>query len=283
MPEIWFPHLNIEIMNLDRVFVTIFGVDIYWYGIFIALAFLAGIYVAVFNAKRSKIDSEVIFDFIPIAMILAIVGARLYYVIFSFSYYKNNLGEIFALRDGGLGIYGGIIATFLGFYIYCRKKKIDFLSYCDLAIPGVALGQSIGRWGNFFNKEAFGGYTDNLFAMRIRTDVASFIPKDLQVLSFNGANYIQVHPTFLYESFMDFCIFLILMYFYKKKKFDGQIFFTYFILYGTGRFFIESLREDQLLFLGIPISMIVSFAFVVMASCLMYFKLKNVESIEKAD
>lgn len=270
MPEIWFPHLNIEIDTLNRICFTLFGIDVYWYGVLIALAFILGLQVAVFNAKRRGFNSDYLYDFIPIAMVCAIIGARIYYVLFSFSYYKNHINEIFSLRDGGLGVYGGIILAFFALYIYTKRKNINFLNMCDIAIPGVALGQAIGRWGNFFNKEAFGGYTDNLFAMRLRTDVASFIPNGMEILDFNGVEYIQVHPTFLYESIWDFSIFVFLMFYLKNKKFDGHIFFLYIALYGLGRFFIESLRQDQLTIFGVPISMIVSFFAFFVAIVLIY-------------
>lgn len=278
MPEIWFPHLNIEIYTLDRVAFTLFGLDVYWYGIFIALAFIVGLFVADFNGKRVSYNTEIIFDFIPYGMIFSIIGARIYYVLFSFSYYKDHLNEIFSLRDGGLGVYGGIICAFFALFLYSKKRNINFLESCDVAIPGVAIGQAIGRWGNFFNKEAFGGYTDNLFAMRLRTDIASFVPKNLEILTFNGADYIQVHPTFFYESVMDLSISIFLLLFYKNKKFDGHIFCLYFALYGFGRFFIESLREDQLMFLGIPISMAVSFIFVALSVTII---LKNTKKLGK--
>ncbi len=274
MPEIWFPHLNIEIMKLNRVCFTLFGIDVYWYGVLIALAFVAGLQVAVYNSKRVDFNSELYYDFIPFGMLFAIIGARLYYVLFSFSYYKDHLNEIFSLRDGGLAVYGGIILSVISLYVFTRIKKVDFLTMCDIAIPGVALGQAIGRWGNFFNKEAFGGYTDSLFAMRIRTDVAAFIPKDMEILTFNGADYIQVHPTFLYESVLDVSIFAFLMYFLTKKKFNGQVFFLYICLYSLGRFFIESLRQDQLIFMGIPISMAVSFVAFFTATLLIVANLK---------
>ncbi len=279
MPEIWFPHLNIEIEHLNRIAFTIFGIDVYWYGIFIATAFMVGLQVAIYNAKRCDFDSELFYDFIPIGMLFGILGARLYYVLFSFDYYKNHLNEIFSLRDGGLGIYGGIILGGIALYVFCRVKKISFLKVCDLAAPGLAIGQAIGRWGNFFNKEAFGGYTDNPFAMRIRTDVAAFIPNGMEVFNYNGADYIQVHPTFLYESVLDFSIFVFLMYFMKKKKFDGQIAFLYVMMYSFGRFFIESLRQDQLLFMGIPISMLVSLGGFITALALTIYMLKKKEGL----
>ncbi len=259
MPEIWFPHLNIEIETLNRVCFSIFGIDVYWYGVLIALAFLLGLQVAVFNSKRFGFNGDYFYDFIPYGMICAIVGARAYYVLFSFPYYKDHLNEIFSIRDGGLGVYGGIILAVIALYIFTRIKKLNFLQMCDLAVPGVALGQAIGRFGNFFNKEAFGGYTDNIFAMRIRADVASFIPDNMEVLNFNGTDYIQVHPTFLYESVSCLLIFTLLMFYLPKRKFNGHIFLLYIVFYGFVRFFIESLRQDQLLFYGVPISMIVSF------------------------
>ncbi len=275
MPEIWFPHLNIEIEHLSRVAFNLLGIDVYWYGILIALAFFVGLEIIVFNAKRTGHNSEMFYDFIPYGMLFAIIGARLYYVLFSFDYYKNHLNEIFSLRDGGLGIYGGIILSLSALFIYCRIKKFDFLRVCDLTVPGIALGQAIGRWGNFFNKEAFGGYTDNLFAMRIRTDVAAFVPQGMEVLDFSGASYIQVHPTFLYESFGCIIIFSVLMYLLPKKKFDGQIFFSYIVMYAFIRFFIESLRQDQLLFMNIPISMIVSFGGFIVALSLIIINLRK--------
>lgn len=275
MPEIWFPHLNIEIMHLDRVFISIGGFQIYWYGVLIAIAFLLGIYISVYNAKRLGINEDIIYDFVPFGMIAAILGARLYYVIFSWSYYKNNLLEIFSFRDGGLGIYGGIILGAISLFVFSKAKKINFMTMCDIIVPGVALGQAIGRWGNFFNKEAFGAYTDNLFAMRIRTDVASFIPNGMQTFDFNGSTYIQVHPTFLYESTLCILTFCFLMYFFKKKKFEGHIFLLYVTIYGFGRFFIESLRQDQLIFMGIPISMAVSFLAFFIAIILIFINTKR--------
>ncbi len=279
MPEIWFPHLNIQIAHLSRIAFTIFGIDVYWYGVLIAAAFLIGLQVAVYNSKRCDFDAELFYDYIPIGMLFGIIGARLYYVLFSLDYYKNHLNEIFSLRDGGLGIYGGIILAGIALLVFCRLKKVNFLKMCDLVVPGVAIGQAIGRWGNFFNKEAFGSFTDNPFAMRIRTDVAAFIPNGMDILTFNGVDYIQVHPTFLYESILDFSIFVFLMYFIKTKKFDGQILFMYVIMYSFGRFFIESLRQDQLLIFGIPISMLVSLCGFVIATISMIILSKRKEAL----
>ncbi len=278
MPEIWFPHLNIQFDTVERIAFTMFGIDVYWYGVLIAAAFLIGLQIAVFNAKRTGFDGDHFYDFIPYGMFFAIIGARLYYVLFSFSYYKDHLNEIFSIRDGGLGIYGGIILGAIALYVFAKKRNISFLKMCDLAVPGVAIGQAIGRFGNFFNKEAFGGYTDNLFAMRIRTDVASFIPEGMEIFNFNGADYIQVHPTFLYESVSCILIFSFLMYYLPKRKFDGHILLLYAALYGFVRFFIESLRQDQLLIFGFPVSMLVSLVAFVTAVSIIWIKTKKTRS-----
>lgn len=266
-PEIWFPHLGIEIQHLPEVAFKVFGVPVYFYGIFIAFAFLLGLFVAQKNAKRFGRDPEIFADGIIYVIIFAIIGARLYYVAFDFDVYKDNLLSIFNLRQGGLAIYGGIIAAILACIVYARAKKVDFFDYADFAIPSLALGQAIGRWGNFFNKEAFGGYTDGLFAMRIRTDVAKYIPDSLTPFytkAGDAYSYIQVQPTFLYESVWNIGVFIFLYWYCKKRTFKGEVFFLYFLLYGIGRFFIESLRTDQLLIgsTNIPVSMVVSFAFV---------------------
>lgn len=280
-PEIRFPNLNITIEHLPSVAFTIFGIPIYFYGIFISAAFLIGLFIAQKNAKRFGKNPEVFSDVIIYAIIFAIIGARLYYVVFDFSDYKNNFLSIFNLRQGGLAIYGGIIGAFLASYIYCKIKKINFFDYADLAMPSLALGQAIGRWGNFFNKEAFGGSTDGLFAMQIRSDIAKYIPSSIEPFFINPNDtysYIQVQPTFLYESLWNIGVFVFLYWYCKKKTFNGEVFFMYFLLYGVGRFIIESFRTDQLLIgnTNIPVSMVVSSAFVVISlSKIIYEKRKK--------
>lgn len=163
MPEIWFPNLGIEIDHLSRTAFTVFGQDIYWYGIFIGLGVILGVLLALHEAKHTGQNPDTYLDFIIYAMIIAIIGARLYYVIFSWDFYSQHPEKIFAIREGGLAIYGGIIGGVLTAIVYSRVKKKNFWVMADTMAPSLILGQMLGRWGNFFNKEAFGGFTDNLF------------------------------------------------------------------------------------------------------------------------
>ncbi|MFV0503217.1 MAG: prolipoprotein diacylglyceryl transferase [Lachnospirales bacterium] len=284
-PEIMFPNLGIEIEHLSNVAINIFGISVYWYGIFIGLAFFLGMTLGGHNAKRFGIKPDVYLDYIFFGFISAIVGARLYYVAFSWDFYRQNLIQIFNLRNGGLAIYGGIIGGFLSALIYCKRKKLNFFELSDYIMPGLALGQAIGRWGNFFNKEAFGGYTDGLFAMAIRTDVISHMPDSIvdkiYTLDVGDAySYAQVQPTFLYESFWNVMVCIFLYYWSKKKKFHGHIFYLYFMLYGVGRFIIESFRTDQLIIgsTGIPVSMLLSFSFVLISIVMIFVNIRRVNN-----
>lgn len=251
MPEIWFPNLGIEIDHLSRVAFTVFGFEIYWYGIFIGTGVLLGIFLAMHEAKRTGQDPELYLDFALYAMVFAIIGARLYYVIFSWGYYSQHLSDIFAIRLGGLAIYGGVIGGVLTAIVFSKVKKMNFWQLVDTAAPSLILGQMLGRWGNFFNREAFGGFTDGLFAMRyplsdVRIgEVPQGVMDQLQVVG--GVEYIQVHPTFLYESLWSFGVLLLLLYMSRHKKFHGQIAGLYFFGYGLGRLWIEGLRTDQLM------------------------------------
>lgn len=263
MPEIYFPNLNIEINKLDRVAFTIFNLDVYWYGIIITLGIIGGLSLVLYLAKKQGQDGETYIDFLMYTIFFAFLGARLYYVLFELEYYLNNPMEIFNLRQGGLAIYGGIIASTIVAVIFTRSKELDFWNFGDTAIYGLILGQVIGRWGNFVNREAFGDYTNSLFAMRIMKDqvtapMTENILNNLQVI--NEITYIQVHPTFLYESLWNTALLIILLLYLKNKRFEGEIMFLYLIGYGMGRFWIEGLRTDSLLFaiLKIPASQVLS-------------------------
>ncbi len=247
-PEVSFPNLGINIDKLPRVAFSVFGIDLYYYGIIIGLAFLAGTYYTIHEAKRTGQNPEIYSDFLLYAIILCVIGARIYYVIFSWDSYKDNLLKIFAIREGGLAVYGGIIAGVITAIVYTRLKGLSFKVFADTATPALILGQAIGRWGNFFNKEVFGEYTDSLFAMRyLKESVDSIPPKVLDKLVIvNGVEYIQVHPTFLYESVWCFAAFAFMNIYKRYKKFDGEICCLYFIAYGIGRFIIEGMRTDQL-------------------------------------
>lgn len=261
--DVAFPHLGIYFSNLPKG-ITIGGFTITYYGIIIALGMLGGLFLARWQAKRTGQNPELYMDYALYGIIFAIIGARLYYVAFSWDNYKDNLWQIFNTRGGGMAIYGGVIAATLTAVIYCRIKKYKFSLFADTAVVGLILGQIIGRYGNFMNREAFGEYTDSLFAMRLKAEqVASSNITDLMrenMEYIDGTAYIQVHPTFLYESVWNIIILVIMLLRTKKKAFDGEIFLIYLIGYGIGRCMIEGLRTDQLQIgnTGIAISQVLS-------------------------
>lgn len=266
MPNIYFPYLNLK-FNIDPVAFTAFEVPIYWYGIILTTGIILGLLLAMQIAKKEGVNPDVILDFLLYDIIFAILGARLYFVIFNWSYYKDHLGEVFNIRQGGIAIYGAIIASLIVAVIYTKWKKIKFFKFADIAVFGLILGQAVGRYGNFVNKEAFGDYTNSLFAMQILRSDASIPfygakePKYLQnIINNNGYEYIQVHPTFLYESCWNLLFLIILLIYRKHKKFDGEIFYLYLISYGVGRFWIEGLRTDQLIlnFINLPASQLIA-------------------------
>ena len=251
--SISFPNLGIYLENVGKS-IEVFGFEIAFYGIIIGCGVMAGILMAAREAKVTGQDPEIYYDLALYAVVLSVIGARIYYVIFSWDQYKNDLASIFNIRQGGLAIYGGVIAAVLTVFVYGRVKKLSFAKLADTAVLGLVLGQIIGRWGNFFNREAFGEYTNNLFAMRLpldavrSSDVTELMMEHIEMLE--GTAYIQVHPTFLYESLWNLGVFLILLWWRKKKKFEGEIFLLYLFGYGVGRFWIEGLRTDQLLIPG---------------------------------
>lgn len=274
MPEIWFPHLGIEIKQLSRVIFQIFGYDVYWYGVIIGSGVLIALALAVQEAKRTQQNPENYVDIALFGVIFSVIGARLYYVIFSWKFYVNEPLKIFALREGGLAIYGGIIAGIITVIVYTKIKNLNFWLVADTAAPSLLLGQIIGRWGNFFNREAFGGYTDNIFAMRyLKEQVHNIAPSVLEkVVIVNGVEYIQVHPTFLYESMWNMGVFVLLFILKKKEKFDGEIFGLYLLGYACGRVWIEGLRTDQLKIANIAVSQLLSALLIVGAVVLLWYR-----------
>ena len=201
--DIRFVHLGLGIEHL-RNSISVFGFRIAFYGIIIGIGMLAGIWIAQSDARRRGQDPDLYLDFALYGIIFSIIGARTYYVIFDWDNYKNDLIQIFNLRAGGLAIYGGVIAGVLTLLVFTRVKKLSFFSMADTGVLGLITGQIIGRWGNFFNCEAFGGYTDSFLAMRIKRSLVNpgMISQELldHLIVENGVEYIQVHPTFLYES-----------------------------------------------------------------------------------
>ena len=261
--DIAFPHLGIEIATLPKG-ITIGGFTIAYYGIIIACGMIAGLLLARWQAKRTGQNPEFYMDYAFFGIIFAIIGARLYYVAFSWENYKDDLLQIFNTRGGGMAIYGGVIAAVITAIVYCRIKKYRFFLFADTAVAGLILGQVIGRFGNFMNREAFGEYTDSLFAMRLRVDqvAASSITDTMRehMTNIDGVQYIQVHPTFLYESVWNLIVLILMLLRTKKKAFDGEIFLIYLIGYGIGRAWIEGLRTDQLQIgsTGIAVSQVLS-------------------------
>lgn len=279
--DIYFPHLGLGIERLKNS-IAPFGFRIAYYGIIIGIGMILGIIAASYDYKRRGRKVEDIQDFALYAIILSVLGARAYYVLFQWDYYAQHPMEILAIRNGGLAIYGGVITAILTCFVFTKIRKLRFLDMADSGVIGLILGQAVGRWGNFFNAEAFGAYTDSLFAMRIKESIVNpgmlggNVLEHLQNVA--GVDYIQVHPTFLYESCWNLLVFLFLFLYSSRKKFEGQNFFLYLLLYGLGRFFIEGLRTDSLLLWGtqIPVSQALSLVLLVFSGiCLFAFSRKN--------
>lgn len=245
--DIAFPHLHIYLSNVPKN-ISVFGFQIAFYGIIIALGVFLGFMLASKEGKRLGQPDDLWWDFSIFAIIFSVIGARAYFVIFSWDLYKDNPLQIFNIRNGGLAIYGGAIAGFLTLFVFSKIKKQSFFSMADAGVFGLLLGQIIGRWGNFMNRECFGGYTDNLLAMRLPIEMvrSSDISPDIASHIVEGTNYIQVHPTFLYESCLNLILLLIMWAYRKHKKFDGEMVLWYLGGYGIIRFFVEGLRTDQL-------------------------------------
>ena len=273
---IYFPNLGIHLEHVGKS-ISIFGFPIAYYGIIIVTGMVIALWMDCHEAKRLGENPDTFWDMGMIGILAGVVGARLYYVIFAWDNYKDNLLEIFNLRHGGLAIYGGVIGGFLGLYIFGRIKKLNFAQQVDVAAPCLLIGQIMGRWGNFFNREAFGGYTDGLFAMQLpvsavrQNEITQQMWDHLQTV--NGVDMIQVHPTFLYESLWNLALLIFILLYRKHRKFKGQIFLIYLIGYGLGRAWIEGLRTDQLLVpgVGLPVSQLLSVLLVIVGAALMIF------------
>ena len=267
--DIAFPNLGIYLKDVPRSF-SVFGFEIAFYGLIIGIGLMLGILTAAHIAKKTGQNPDDYWDFIIYAIIFSIMGGRIYYVIFSWDYYKNNLGQIFNLRGGGMAIYGAVIGAFVTLFVWCKIKKRNPLLMGDTAVPGLILGQAIGRWGNFMNREVFGEYYNGLFSMQLpiaSVRDSSDITENIKAHIPEGANYINVHPTFLYESAWNFLIFALLLLYRKHKKFDGELCLLYFGGYGLGRFIIEGIRTDTLFIPGttLPVSQVLALAMVVAA------------------
>ena len=271
MNTVIFPSINLE-LNIKRVAFSIFGIDIYWYGIIIALAIMIALLILKLQDGKFGIEFNTILDLAIYIIPISLICARIYYVLFNLQQYTNNPLKIFNLRDGGMAIYGGIIGGLITCIIFCKKRKIKILNMLDYIVPVLALGQAIGRWGNFINIEAHGTETNSIFRMGI----------------IENGTYMEVHPTFLYESIITFFLAILLLNIkdsekIKKdskkqliRKYPGQVTFIYLIVYSFARFFIEGIRTDSLMLFNFRISQILSMAiFVVFCLILTYKELKH--------
>lgn len=300
--SIWFPNIGVELKNIGSS-ISVFGFDIAYYGIIIACGMAAGYLMAEWMAKRTKQNTDLYLDFALYAIIFSVIGARLYYVAFAWDEYKNDLFQIINIRNGGLAIYGGVISAVITAYCYCKIKKYSFGLLTDTASIGLVTGQIIGRWGNFFNREAFGKYSDGPFAMLLNindvsgdyTNSLSYITEKYvgkekalnnileirnNVVQIGSENYISVHPTFLYESVWNICVLIILIIYTKHKKFNGEVFLLYLAGYGLGRLWIEGLRTDQLFLWNSPIavSQMLSGILLVLSVSIILYKRNKIKS-----
>lgn len=301
MYEIRFPHLGIVLKNVaDGFYIGDF--EIRFYGVIIALGFILGYMIIANEAKRTGQNPESYLDYMLWLVIPAIIGARIYYVLFSLDDYikegqsvKDTILGMLNIRGGGLAIYGGVIAGIITLIIFAKKRRVSLMLMLDTCSMGLLLGQILGRWGNFFNREAFGGYTDSLLAMAIPVDWFGgknfllttvnngIITQEMidNVLNINGKEFIQVHPTFLYESLWNLAVLLIIFLYRRHKKFDGELFAMYIWGYGLGRVWIEGLRTDSLMIPGMDfkVSQLLAALCVVGASVYIIYKRVQINKI----
>ncbi|GAA0231784.1 prolipoprotein diacylglyceryl transferase [Metaclostridioides mangenotii] len=250
---------------MDRVAFSLFGIDVMWYGILMAAGMMTAILIALKESKRVGIDEDDVINIAIIAIPVGLICARIYYVVFNWSDYAGNFMEMINVRGGGLAIHGGLIGGILAGFLYTKFKKMNFFKTADSVMLGMPLAQAIGRWGNYINGEAHGGPTD--------------LPWGIMV------DGMKVHPTFLYESVWNLCVFAFLVFTRKKKKYEGQIMVNYIVLYSLGRFFIEGLRTDSLMFGPLRMAQVISLIGII-GGVIAHFYLSNkskVNKVEKGD
>ena len=264
-----FPGLGIGEFTVNSVAFSVFGSPIAWYGIIICIGMIFAVGYIIFRAQKIGIDSEQVLDFALFVIPIGVIGARLYYVIMDIDSF-HSFWEVLQIWNGGLAIYGGIIAGAITVFCVCKYKKIDVLAFADCVVPGLIMAQAIGRWGNFMNGEAFGEQTQSFLRMGILNgnSMGTFLTNEM----------VYVHPTFLYESLWNVIGFIGVNIFYKHKKYDGQIFLMIFGWYGLGRMLIEGLRTDSLYLFGTSIRVSQALAAVLFVTCtslLIYFAIKK--------
>ena len=246
-----------SIQPLDPIAVTLGPFEVHWYGVIIGVGIILAMIIAMRESTRRGLDKDVFADLLLWAIPIAIISARIYYVIFEWDYYAHNPGEIIAIWNGGIAIHGALIGAVLTAYFFTKKRNISFWKLADIAAPSIILGQAIGRWGNFMNQEAHGGEVTRAFLENLH--LPEFIINQMYI---NGAYY---HPTFLYESVWDFVVFLALILLHRVNLGRGEMFLTYIIWYSVGRFFIEGLRTDSLMIGDMRMAQLLSIALIVFA------------------
>ena len=251
---------------LDPIAIKFGPFEVYWYGLIMATAVFIGLVLAMKEAERREIDPDLIIDLVVSVLPLSIIGARAYYVIFEWSYYAQHPQEIIAIWHGGLAIHGAIIGALIGGIIFAKVKNLSFGKLTDIAAPSFILGQAIGRWGNFMNQEAHGGPVSRSFLENL--NLPHWIIEQMQI---QGTYY---HPTFLYESIWNLLVFLFLTFYWKKEEFlkPGEVFLTYISLYSIGRFFIENMRTDSLMWGNLQVAQGISIVIILTSLGLAYYK-----------
>lgn len=304
--DIMFPHLGIRLNDVPSG-IYVFGNYIAFYGMIIGLGMLLGWLAAERMAKKTGQNVEIYLDFALITIVISVICARLYYVAFAFEEFKDHPLSIINLRTGGLAIYGGIIGAVITAVIFAKVRKYPFWLLADTACVGLVMGQIIGRWGNFFNREAFGKYTGGLLAMQLDVKDVSYdfrAPLDYlkagyegksaayknimeirnHMVTMDGAEYIQVHPTFLYESLWNLGLLIAMVLYTKHKKVDGEVMLLYMAGYGIGRIWIEGLRTDQLFLWGtsLPVSQGLSGLAIIAAVIILLYRRHKISRNKKA-
>jgi phosphatidylglycerol:prolipoprotein diacylglycerol transferase len=277
MNYVRFPNLGDFKIPVDSVAFEIFGIEVLWYGIIISFGFIMAVFLGMRNRERFGIEQEQILDIVLWGAPSGIIGARLYYVIFNWHEFEGDILRIINIRAGGLAVYGGLIGALVSSYIYCRVKKVDFLNLLDFGGPYFLLAQGIGRWGNFTNNEAFGTNTNLPWGM-----TSDIIQKRIEQSNIPGMDpNLPVHPAFLYESLWNFAAFFFLMWYRKKYKVKGELFFLYMILYGAGRLWIEALRTDSLYIGPFRVSQLLAISFVVVFSTIFIIRRKKYQVVSR--
>lgn len=278
MEVVEFPGLWGLKLNISRAAFNLFGNDIYWYGIIIASGMLLSMFLALRSCEKFGLTRDDITDMLIFGVPSAIIFARLYYVLFKWEEFRCDFFAIINIRSGGLAIYGGVIGAILSVFIFTKVRKIPTLKLFDFAAVYLPLGQAIGRWGNFFNQEAYGVNTTLPWGMKsesISRELESMKKAGLDSVNWVIDPNLPVHPTFLYESLWNIGLFLLLLFMRKRKKFEGEIFALYMALYGLGRFFIEGIRTDSLMFGSLRVSQILAMLFFIVFLTFVLIKRKS--------